>query len=501
MKNDFPATLMADYYKLSHREMYPKGTEVVYSTWTPRGGRYTEGKEVVVFGNQAFVRDLHDHFHENFFSRPLAEVVAEYKRVVENTLGVKDAPTKHIEELHGLGYLPLLVKALPEGTVVPFRTPVLTVQNTDKRFFWLTNYVESWASAELWPAYTAATTAHEYRKMLDVWALKTVGSTDFVQFQGHDFSLRGMMGVAAAAKTGMGHLLSFVGTDTIPAIVAAEKYYGADVTKELVGTSIPATEHSIQCAYGNDMEYFEKTITEVHPKGFVSIVSDGYDFWDVIGRVLPALKDKIMARDGRVVIRPDSGDPVLIVAGDPDGKTELERKGAVEALWDIFGGTTSPQGYKVLDSHIGLIYGDAITLRRAREIVERLAAKGFASTNIVLGIGSFTYQYVTRDTLGFALKSTACVIDGVEKAIFKTPKTDDGTKYSQRGVVRVWRDLDGSVKWEDGNKLSDGRLVGLLQPIYWDGAFHGVETFAAIRQRLAEQAGRCQDKTPEAAAV
>jgi len=482
------AMLLCDFYKLSHRLMYPNKTEVVYSTWTPRASRMKDVNEVVVFGNQRVVKFLNDFFQENFFSRPKAEVAAEYARIVKCTLGVADPDVSHIEALHDLGYLPLLIKGVAEGTVVPLRVPTLTIQNTDPRFFWLTNYVETLLSCELWPAYTAATIAHEYRKLLDDAAMRTVGNTDFVQFQGHDFSMRGMGGLEMATNTGLGHLLSFAGTDTIPAILAAEYYYGANVEKELVGTSIPATEHSIQCVYGDDMAYLDNMLSKVHHSGFVSIVSDGYDFWDVIGRVIPALKEKIMARNGgplgdRVVIRPDSGDPVLVVCGDPEGKTELERKGAVEALWDIFGGTVTEKGYKLLDSHIGLIYGDAITLRRAEEIINRLAEKGFASINVVLGIGSFSYQYNTRDTFGFALKSTSCVVDGVEKQIFKNPKTDDGIKKSQKGKVLVYR-TSGKITYSDGHSLDSELSVDMLRPIFKDGMLLNEETFEQIRARL-----------------
>lgn len=487
-----PATLLCDFYKIAHRPMYPKNTTLVYSTWTPRASRVPGINGVVVAGNQAFIKEwLMDYFRENFFSRPKADIVAEYARVIKYTLGDPHPDTSHIEELHDLGYLPLLIKALPEGTVVPIRTPVLTIQNTVDKFFWLTNYVESLASCELWPFYTSATTAHEYRKLLDAAAMRTVGNTDFVQFQGHDFSMRGMEGLNAAAKSGMGHLLSFVGTDTIPAILAAEYYYNANIEKELVGTSIPASEHSIECTYKDDMEYFTKLITEVHPNGFVSIVSDGYDFWDVIGRVVPALKSKILTRKGgpvgdKVVIRPDSGDPVLIVCGDPKGKTELERKGAVEALWDIFGGTVTEKGFKLLDSHIGLIYGDAITLGRAAEITKRLEEKGFASINAVFGIGSYTYQYVTRDTFGFALKTTASVIDGTEKQVFKNPKTDDGTKKSQKGKVFVLSN-EGQITFTDGHSLDDEDVQDLLQPIFKDGVLLKDDSFAEIRKRLRLQ--------------
>jgi len=365
---------------------------------------------------------------------------------------------------------------------------MMTIENTKPEFFWLTNYIETLASCELWMTSNSATIAYNYRKLLDDYALKTVGDKSFVPFQGHDFSFRGMGGLESAILSGMAHLLSFVGTDTIPAITALEHLYNANIEKELVGTSVPATEHSIQCAYGDDMAYLKRMITEVHPSGIVSVVSDGYDFWDVIGRVIPALKTEIMNRKGgtivdKVVIRPDSGDPVLILTGDPNGKTELERKGAVEALWDIFGGTVSPMGYKMLDSHIGLIYGDAITYDRAKEICEKLANKGFASTNVVYGIGSFTYQYNTRDTLGFALKSTFCKINGVDKQIFKDPKTDNGVKKSLKGKVQVLM-VNGKLTALDGFGSKDDDRRDLLTEIYRDGKLLVDDNLSAIRGRL-----------------
>ena len=484
--------VLCDFYKLSHRPMYPDKTEVVHSTWTPRTTRVKGVDHIVWFGGQAFFKEyLIDVFNEHFFLRPKAEVIAEYVRFIKYTLGDANPYTKHLEELWDLGYLPLSIKALPEGTVVPTRVPVMTIQNTDKRFFWLTNFIETLGSCELWQASTSATLALEYKKLMDSFAREThPENVGFTIFQGHDFSMRGMSSLRSAILSGMGHLVAgFVGTDTCPSIVGAEYYYNANIEKELVGTSVPATEHSIQCSYQDDMEYLRRMLSVVHPNGIVSIVSDGYDFWDVITRVIPALKPEIMARKGgpvgdKVVIRPDSGDPVLIICGDPKAKTEHERKGAVECLWDIFGGTISETGYKVLDSHIGLIYGDAITLSRAKEIMSLLKEKGFASTNIVFGIGSYTYQYNTRDTFGFAIKSTLCVIDGKEKQIFKDPKTDDGVKKSQKGRVAVLKD-GKSYKFIDGLSLNDKIEGDLLVEVFRDGKLLVDDSFSAIRARVA----------------
>jgi nicotinamide phosphoribosyltransferase len=296
--------------------------------------------------------------------------------------------------------------------------------------------------------------------------------------------MRGMGCLEASISSGMAHLTSFVGTDTIPAIEALEQCYRADTSAELIGTSVPATEHSVQCAYGDDEAYFRNVITRVHPSGIVSVVSDGYDFWTVINQVLPSLKSEIMGRDGKVVIRPDSGDPVKIVCGDPGSSFKCESKGAIECLWDVFGGTVSAQGYKQLDPHIGLIYGDAITLERAERILSGLKAKGFASTNVVFGIGSYTYQYNTRDTFGLALKSTLVRVNGQEKQIYKAPKTDDGTKASQRGRVAVTMGPSG-LEWRDGLSLSDHQPGNLLLDRFVNGELVNETTLADVRRRIA----------------
>ncbi len=479
------AILLADFYKTSHREQEPEGMEYCYSTWTPRQILLQGVNEVVHFGPQKFIKEyIIEYFNENFFKKEKAQVIADYTRVIKFTLGNQNPYTKHIEDLHDLGYLPLSIKSLPEGSIVAARTPVLTVQNTDPRFAWLTNYIETLMSSELWSLSTSATIAREYRKLLDSFAEETGGDLTFVPFQGHDFSMRGLSSIQSGISSGMGHLLSFTGTDTIPAILGMEEFYGANIEKELVGTSIPATEHSIACANGTDEKAtFTRLLTEVYPTGFVSVVSDTWDFWGVVGTILPQLKDVIMARDGKLVIRPDSGDPVKIICGDETSDNEFARKGLVQCLWDIFGGNTNDKGYKVLDSHIGAIYGDSITRARCLAICEGLKDKGFASTNVVYGIGSYTYQYNTRDTLGYAMKATLVVINGDEKQIFKAPKTDSGVKKSQKGAVGVFKNDEG-IYWTDGHGLYDELPGNLLRETFLNGILMVDETLQEIRDRL-----------------
>ena len=488
MKTKTTPMLLADFYKLSHRVQYPENTEKVYSTWTPRKSRLDGVSEVVAFGFQGFIKEfLIEYFEDNFFTQDVEDMIYEYSRIVKYSLGVENPSTAHIESLHALGYLPIEIKAVDEGTIIPIRVPMLTIENTVPEFYWVTNFLETLMSTELWMPTTSATIAYQYRGILDYWAIKTVGNVDFVPFQGHDFSMRGHASLESAKHSGAGHLLSFVGTDTIPAITYLEEYYNANVEKELVGTSIPATEHSVMCAYGaqDEFETYRHLIEDVYPNGFISIVSDTWDLWEVLTDVIYPLRESIRHRDGKVVIRPDSGDPVLIICGDEDSDDPLIRKGVVEVLWDIFGGTLNEQGYKELDPHIGAIYGDAITIDRCDSICENLAKKGFASTNVVYGIGSFTYQYNTRDTLGFALKSTYVVVNGEERLIYKDPITDSGEKKSQRGLVAVV-DTPSGIQFIDELNQDELSLISdnLLHTIFKDGVLTEDISLADIRDTL-----------------
>lgn len=481
--------LLKDGYKVGHKFQYPADTTEVYSNLTARKSR-TGFDAVVFFGLQYFVYEyLINQFNRNFFSLPKHIVIETYQRRINNYLGKDSITVDHIAELHDLGYLPLQIKALPEGTIVPSNVPMLTIVNTRPEFFWLTNMLETLMSNVLWKASTSATTAFQYRQTFEKYAAQTGGPKGFVLFQGHDFSFRGMSGVEDAMVTGAAHLLSFRGTDTIPAIDFLEYYYEADSDKELVGVSVPATEHSVMSMglLENEDATFNRLLTKIYPKGIVSVVSDTWDFWRVIDVILPKLRDVITSREGKLVIRPDSGDPVKIICGDYSSLNSSEQKGAIQRLWEIFGGTINAQGYKELDSHIGLIYGDSITLERQQAILSGLKAKGFASTNVVLGIGSYTYQYVTRDTYGFAMKATSGVTTSRGRtAIFKSPKTDDGTKNSHKGLLCVERNVSGNLVCTQNVSESE-EAEGLLETVFLDGNLVKKQTLAEIRARVEAQ--------------
>lgn len=499
--------LLVDSYKIHHYRQYPEGMTKLYSNLTPRKSRMKGVDRVVVFGIQAFLlKYLIKEFNDEFFNRSWEDVDEEYRRHCP-------VDTKHIKALWDLHYLPLEIKALDEGVVCPIGVPMLTITNTKEGFGWLVNYLETLLSCSLWQPITSATIAHEYKKLLTKYAKQTGTPLDFIPWQGHDFSMRGMSSSESAIASGMGHLLSFTGTDTVPAIYAMETYYFAT---GVIGGSVPASEHSVICMgqKEEEIETFERLLN-IYPTGILSMVSDTWNLWTVLTDYLPKLKEQILARDGKLVIRPDSGNPVDIICGTwKDAYVEEDRynfspaeKGVIELLWDTFGGTyvkgEDGNEYKQLDSHIGAIYGDSITLDRARDICERLKTKGFSSGNIVFGIGSYTYQYNTRDTFGFAMKATygevledvyhpnctgahdedgMWVLEPVGREIWKDPITDDGTKKSKKGLLKV---VSHGNKLEvvDGQTWA-GEQTGELKTVFKNGVLTRTHTLEDVRKRL-----------------
>ena len=436
----------------------------------------------------------------------------EFHDRVDNFVGISNVGIEHIEALYDLGYLPIEIKALPEGSVCPIRVPMMTIKNTLPEFFWLTNYLETLISSVLWLPCTSATSARLYKKELKRHAKRTSFPGDVnIGFACHDFSMRGMAGIEAAIVSGMAHMTSFCGSETIPAIRAVEEYYNADSSKELVAATVPATEHSVMCAGGkeDELETFRRLICEVYPSGIVSIVSDTWDFWQVVEDFLPKLKKEIMARDGRVVIRPDSGDPVDIICGlrtnphfntrivegryyccyapfDIDSEyveiSEGQYYGAYYMLGKTFGWNTTDTGFRYPSTKVGLLYGDSITLERQKQIYMRLEGASMAACNLVLGVGSFTYQFKSRDSLGFAVKATACKINGELKEIFKQPKTDDGTKNSLKGLIAIYEENGTYVAKDCVSEAEE--TEGALEPVFVNGSLVKDYSLSEIRERI-----------------
>lgn len=481
-----PITLI-DGYKVDHRRQYPVGTQHVYSNFTPRSSRVPGQEHVVFFGLQYFTKKYLEEEADVFFNQRRSFVAKQYEKRMAGYLGDFDFDVEHIMNLHELGYMPLKICALPEGTLTPLKVPMLTIENTIDEFFWLVNYYETILSSTLWLPCTTATTAYRFRSMLNNYFHKTNSGkyNNEVAYQGHDFSFRGLPGLEAAALSGAAHLLSFNGTDTIPALDFIDHYYPShDGVLKWHGFSVPATEHSVMCAGGqeNELDTFNRLL-DLYPTGIVSVVSDTWDLWNVLDNILPSLKDKINSRDGKLVIRPDSGDPITIICGNANGENQSAVRGVVETLWDTFGGTINSKGYKELSTKVGVIYGDGITYGVAMEICNRLQTKGFASTNIVFGIGSFTYQYTTRDTYGFAMKATWVQINNKEYSIYKNPVTDNGMKKSATGRLAVHKNAEGKLYLiENATEADEG--YSLLEPVWIEGHSTSNQSFEDVRSVL-----------------
>lgn len=492
--------LNTDSYKLSHRIMYPEGLEFVQSNYTNRKSRVEGINHVVQFGLQAWLKDLQESY-ERFFAADKADVVQEYKDATATFVN-PGFDLSMVEDLHDLGYLPLRFSAVPEGTLVPIGVPSVLVESTHKDFAWLVNYVESDLSAGIWHPSTVATIAWSLRRVFEKAARETGGAMEAVDFQLHDFSYRGQVNREAAMSSGAAHLLSFYGSDAVPAVQWVNYYYPGE-DNGLIAASVPATEHSVMCAGGkeDEIETFRRLL-RTFPTGLLSVVSDTWDLFKVLTEYLPELKDEIMARDGKLVIRPDSGDPADIICGlnsnpeyvtavalgERERASEAEEKGAIELLGEVFGTTTNEAGFKELDPHIGLIYGDGMFKARIEDINARLKVKGLTSIVWVAGIGSWAYQMVTRDTFGSAVKATYVVVNGEGRNIFKDPKTDDGTKKSATGKLAVGYTADGTLYRIE--KANDEQIArSLIQPVWENGKFLKEYAYSEVRANLKRWTG------------
>jgi len=469
--------LLIDFYKATHFEQYNPAMTKLVSYWTPRVTRLPSQDKLIMFGLQGFIKEyLIDGFNDHFFSRPKAEVLEEYARILDNSLGKGIVNYDKIGQLHDLGCLPIEIKALPEGTRVHVRVPMFEISNTHPKFAWLVNTLETALSCSLWHMQLSANVGYTYRQIVNKYYSQTVEDTIPKSRAIGDFSMRGQESIESATKSSAGFALSFLNTATVPMITYFEEYYGADVEKKPVAFGLTSTEHSVMCSNfafdGDEVTMLRRLLTNIYPNVSFNCVCDSYDYWNFVNNIIPQCKEEILehGKKGFLGVRGDSGDPVEIVTQ------------TVFALWGIFGGTTNSKGYNVLNPAVKAVYGDSITPQRLEQIYYILEAAGFACNNVSLASGSFSMQcmegesnhhaivalaelennflgsnsvgYVdlirkalkhhqflpyTRDTFGMAIKSTYCEIDGKPVMIFKDPISDTGNfKKSQRGLCLVF---------------------------------------------------------------
>lgn len=493
--------LCLDFYKTAHAEQYPKGLTKMVSYYTPRMSRLVDTDKVTMFGLQAFIQEyLIDAFNENFFDKPYPKVLEEYKRVLGATIGTTGVGEERIEKLYNLGYLPLQIRAVPEGVRTDIKVPQIEISNTHPDFVWLVNTIETMLSCTMWHTQVSAEVGYRYRQIVNEYAERTceVGTTK-ARLLG-DFSMRGQESVESATKSSAAFCLSFLNTATVPAILWLEQNYDCNCEENAVAYGALSTEHSVMCSNfaidGDEVTQIRRLLTEIYPHQSFSMVSDSYDYWNLVDIILPQIKDEIMAHDGCISIRGDSGNPVEVVTQ------------TVFKLWGIFGGTTNSKGYKVLDSHVKALYGDSITPQRCEEIYKILEKNGFAVSNVSLGVGSFSMQCLqvlgevtpngsgseltvekyspyTRDTFGIAVKATyAEDNDGNPIMIFKNPKTDSGHfKKSQRGCCRVYK-TDVGYAYEDGLTWAEAQENNELQTVFQNGKFVKRFNLNEVRRNL-----------------
>lgn len=485
---EYNPMLLCDFYKTTHSRQYPAGITKVVSYFTPRMSRINCDK-VVVFGLQGFLKTyLTDYFDRNFFKRN-RDVLAEYCRIMDHTLGEDAYSYWNIMNLYDLGYLPIEIKALPEGTLCPIHVPFLEISNTHPDFAWVTNAIESLLSAETWHPMVSATIGKKYRDIVNEYYGLTVDDNIPKAKALGDFSFRGQECLQSAVKSSAGFLLSFLNSATVPAIMYLEDNYNCRCDVDPVAFGSVSTEHSVMCSNfavdGDEISFFKRMLNSLYPDVSFSIVSDSYDYWNVVKNIIPQLKKSILSRDKTLFVRGDSGDPVEIVT-----QTVFE-------LAKTFGTTENSKGYKVLPPQIRAIYGDSITLQRCKKIYEILKSNGFAANNVALGVGSFSMQCIdedgilkpfTRDTFGMAVKATyGKMEDGREIKIFKNPKTDtDHFKKSQRGLCIVKKQGDDLVCVDDLLEREYNDMSGDNQMItvYRNGQIMHQETLNTIRNRL-----------------
>ena len=448
--------LNTDSYKYSHDLQTPPGTEVINSYIESRGGRFDK---TLFFGLQAFIKE--------YLLRPVthSDINEAEDIVTKHGLPFNRIGWERIVNVHG-GYLPLEIEALPEGLVIPTHNVLVQIRNTDPSLAWVTNFIETALLRGVWYPTTVATLSW-YCKQTILAALNKSSDDPLgqINFKLHDFSNRGVSSNETSAIGGLAHLVNFMGTDTVSALVAARRWYG----ENMAGFSIPAMEHSTVTSWGRDGEVDSFTNMLNHfakPGALVACVSDSYDLWNAVSNIWgETLKSKVQESGATIVVRPDSGDPLTV-------PTKV-----IELLGEKFGFTVNSKGYKVLPNCIRVIQGDGITVDTIPTILDNLLSAGWSMDNLALGMGGGLAQKVDRDTNKFAMKCSAARINNKWVDVFKDPVTDPG-KTSKKGVLMV---TDDNGAFSTTN-LTSG-VTNLLTPVYKNGELLQDWKFSEIRER------------------
>eukprot|EP00756_Hemistasia_phaeocysticola_P064457 Hpha_TRINITY_DN780_c0_g1::TRINITY_DN780_c0_g1_i1::g.28879::m.28879/K03462/NAMPT; nicotinamide phosphoribosyltransferase len=458
--------LMSDSYKFSHYVQYPKGTTKVYSYFESRGGKYPQ---TVLFGLQYYIKK----YLTGVVVTP--EKIAEAKHIIGSHLPpsspFNEEGWKHIWEKHG-GKLPIRIKAVPEGTVVDTKNVLFTMENTDEDSFWLTNFLET-LLVQVWYPMTVATHSRSCKKLI-LNGLRETGDESLIDFKLHDFGFRGVSSVESAGTGGAGHLVNFLGTDTLAGILTLRDYYGAEIEgAKCPGYSIPASEHSTITAWGRDNEVDAmENMLDQYKDGLVACVSDSYDIYKACREYWGTkLKDKILGRDGTLVVRPDSGEVEKV-------SVEIH-----EILYEKFGGTVNEKGYKVINPKIRIIWGDGIDHESLGKIIEHLKSHKWSIDNIAFGSGGGLLQKLHRDTQKCAFKCSYACVKGTDVDVFKDPITDPG-KQSKRGRLTLHKNADG--KWETKMGPNRDEETDQLVEVYCDGELKRDYSLPEIRERAKQ---------------
>lgn len=450
--------LNADSYKASHFLQYPENTSAVSSYIESRGGLF---ESTVFFGLQLFIKQ--------YLLKPFTQTDIEEAAEIAALHGVpfNRCGWQYILDAYQ-GFLPIEIQALPEGSVVATRNVLVQVVNTDPACAWLTSYIETALLRAVWYPTTVATVSYSCKQIIRRYLDETADSLDSLPFKLHDFGARGASSEEAAAIGGLAHLVNFMGSDTLSAVVAARRYY----SENMAAFSIPAAEHSTITSWGRDGEkdaYANMLKQFAGPGKVVAVVSDSYDLWNAIDNIWGGeLKDAVESSGGTLVVRPDSGEPVEIVSG------------TIERLMAKFGFRVNGRGFKVLPDCVRVIQGDGISVASIEAILAEMKRRGLSAENVAFGMGGELLQKVNRDTQKFAMKASSVCINGEWRDVFKDPATDPG-KRSKRGRLAVIRNAEGAMETVREDEL--GERENLLRLVFRNGDLMVDESLAQVRER------------------